>query len=910
VNKRSFITFFGLCLVTAVAAAEPAPLFPFVLPWDDASPGITDLSGWLPKPAGKFGPVRVGPDGHLYTGGRRLRLNGVDLAFSAAFPTHDQADKVAARLAKFGNNIVRFHIMDMQRFPNGLLARDTKDTRSFAPEALDRLDYFTAQLIQRGVYIYLCTLNYRPFNAADGLPSEIEQMSAPYQGRHVVGFFNPKEIELQKEYDRTLLLHRNSSTGKTYAADPAVAMIEINNENGLLHAWLGGTLDQLPEVFRMELRRQWDEWLKGRYATTERLRDAWSEGAQPLGGELLKNADFSHGQDGWTLELHQPAAATAKVTGDAPADLHGARSVCVDVQKIGTESWHVRFEQFGLKLLPKQGYTATWWAKGETPMALRVSLAMGHSPWQTLGREGTVQLSTEWQAYRLVVQPDSGAENTRLVFDPPMQTGRIWLAGISLRPGGVTGLPAGETLQAGTVASLPHDKLADRSSSATRDWVRFLWETEDAYWQTRYRYLKDELKVQGVVIGTVVGCSTPNLMAKLDCIDSHAYWQHPVFPGRPWDSSNWYVRNVSMVNARGGLLPGLALHRVLDKPFCITEYGHPAPNTFCSEGSLLRGAYAGLQDWDYLSTSRFAQRNDFPLRRIRQWFDIDQHPTKMMTLIPAAAMFLRGDVAPAKQQVVAILDRQQELDLLPGQYPWSLVDLGPRGVPPETTLVHRVALAVEGQTVPPDALRPDQVKLPIDDFVSDTGQLRWDLRRPGHGVVTINTPRSKAVVGYGGGQRYELGGLVIEPGQTRQDGWSAVTLTAIEGDLATAPSRWLITATGHVENTDMGWKNTEHTSVGNDWGKAPTLVEGIPARFTVPFAAEHVEVWALDERGQRRITVPCQPAPGSHAVIAIGPEWKTLWYEVAVHGPSSDARRNRFQPKTAIAATPACLASP
>ena len=35
----------------------------------------------------------------------------------------------------------------------------------------------------------------------------------------------------------------------------------------------------------------------------------------------------------------------------------------------------------------------------------------------------------------------------------------------------------------------------------------------------------------------------------------------------------------------------------------------------------------------------------------------------MVTLIPAAAMFLRGDVAPAKQQVVAVLDRQQELDL-------------------------------------------------------------------------------------------------------------------------------------------------------------------------------------------------------------------------------------------------------
>ena len=376
-SARTFVIFWGLCLVTTVAAADPAALFPFVLPWDDASPGITDLSGWLPKPAGKFGPVHVGRDGHLYTGDRRLRLNGVDLAFSAAFPTHHQADKVAARLAKFGNNIVRFHIMDMQRFPNGLLAQDAKDTRTFDPEAFDRLDYFTAQLIRHGVYLYLCTLNYRPFNAADGLPPAIEQFGAPFQGRHVVGFFDPTEIKLQQEYDRKMLLHRNAYTGKTYAADPAVAMVEINNENGLLHAWLGGTFDGLPEVFQTELRGKWNEWLKGRYATTDRLRRAWGEGAEPLGDELLNNADFAHGQDGWTLELHPPAAASANVTDEAPTGLRGARSVCVGVQKIGTEPWHVRFEQFGLKLRAEQGYTATWWAKAESPSILRVSLAMG-----------------------------------------------------------------------------------------------------------------------------------------------------------------------------------------------------------------------------------------------------------------------------------------------------------------------------------------------------------------------------------------------------------------------------------------------------------------------------------------------------------------------------------------------------
>lgn len=58
-------------------------------------------------------------------------------------------------------------------------------------------------------------------------------------------------------------------------------------------------------------------------------------------------------------------------------------------------------------------------------------------------------------------------------------------------------------------------------------------------------FLKRDLRVQALIIGTATGCSTPNLMAKLDAVDSHAYWQHPVFPGRPGDESNWTVNNVS-----------------------------------------------------------------------------------------------------------------------------------------------------------------------------------------------------------------------------------------------------------------------------------------------------------------------------------------------------------------------------
>jgi hypothetical protein len=445
-----------------------------------------------------------------------------------------------------------------------------------------------------------------------------------------------------------------------------------------------------------------------------------------------------------------------------------------------------------------------------------------------------------------------------------------------------------ERVEDGTVSVFSHAQLGERTTEAQRDWLRFLWDTEDRYWQTMYRYLKDELKVKALVIGTVVGCSTPNMMAKLDCVDTHAYWCHPSFPGRPWDPQNWFVNNRTMVNERGGTLPGLALRRVLGKPFCITEYGHASPNTFVSEGHLLRAAYSGLQDWDYISASRYSHQADWDLRRIRNYFDIDQHPTKMLTLVPAAVMFLRGDVSPAKEQIVAALDKEHEIEALRHAHAWQLVHAGDAGVPPEAALIHRVTIAVEGQSAPAGALRPEQAKLKVprvagvegDTFTSDTGELSWDLSRKERGVVTFNTAKSKAVIGYGGGKRFDLGGVVVEPGPTLQDGWSAITMTAMEGDLSAAPFRLLITATGYAENTKMGWKNPEKTSVGKNWGEAPSLVEGIPARITLPLPAKNVEAWALDERGQRKTKLPAQASENGNTIIAIGPQWQTLWYEV------------------------------
>jgi hypothetical protein len=146
--------------------------------------------------------------------------------------------------------------------------------------------------------------------------------------------------------------------------------------------------------------------------------------------------------------------------------------------------------------------------------------------------------------------------------------------------------------------------------------------------------------------------------------------------------------------------------------------------------------------------------------------------------------------------------------------------------------------------------------------------------------VLVDGPRSKCVVGDFRGKPFALGDVRVDPGATRQ-GWAVVTLTARDGANFSAPGRVLVTATGMAENTGMKWTDAEKTSVGTNWGKAPSLVEGVAATITLPAPAGRVRAWALDERGARGKAIIPKGVDG-RAALAVGPEFKTVWYEVEI----------------------------
>jgi len=226
---------------------------PYSLPWDDMP---VDLSFVYEKekPAGKHGFLKTDGDRFIFEDGTEARFWGTNFNSGQIFPSHDQSEKVAKRLAKIGVNVVRFHQMDAEwatpnifQFSRG---ENKPNTLTFDPKSMDRLDYLIHCLKQEGIYVYMDLLTYRRFKAGDGVEQadKLRDAAKPYST------FNRKLIDLQKKFSLDLWTHVNPYSKLAYKDDPAIVLVEITNENDL---W---TQEVTLEPYRTELEGLYREW--------------------------------------------------------------------------------------------------------------------------------------------------------------------------------------------------------------------------------------------------------------------------------------------------------------------------------------------------------------------------------------------------------------------------------------------------------------------------------------------------------------------------------------------------------------------------------------------------------------------------------------------------------------------------
>lgn len=414
----------------------------------------------------------------------------------------------------------------------------------------------------------------------------------------------------------------------------------------------------------------------------------------------------------------------------------------------------------------------------------------------------------------------------------------------------------------------------DEAGDAQKEMLwAFLVETELEYAREMIDYFKNDLGVQALISETQASYSGVAGVYReaeySDYIDMHAYWEHPRWTGRPWSSTDWIIRNSSMVTDKeGGTLSRFGQHGVAGFPLTISEYDHPAPSFFSAEMYPMLNAVAAFQEWDGIYHFDFG--GNYNQGKISSYFSTAGHPLKQVFIPVGAALFRMETIQPAQKTV--------ELGIPPESVVGLMVEHGYRmddiweaaGAPGGLVLLHKMHVDMEAGEF---GLSED-ISQPEGDWTSDTGELTWDNTDSTEAVFTINAPAAKGAVGYIGGKEIDLNKVTIAM-DTIPANWGTITLTALDGKPIEESSKVLLVAAGRVENTGMGW-NEEHTSVSDQWGTAPTRAEGIPARIILR-DMDRFNVHALDSLGSPKAELKVITR-GGEQTIGIGAQYKTLWY--------------------------------
>ena len=818
--------------------------FPFVIPGDDASPSITNRSAKPPHFAGADGFVRI-RDGRFFTDAGRLRIWGVNTCFDGNFPSHDEAEKVAAHMAKLGINAVRMHHHDTASAPRGIWGPVVDGKRTLRPDMVDRQDYFLNELHRNGIYANLNLHVGREVTEAEGFPRE----GLPYSTRYdkYLLYFSPQARERLKEFSREYLLHENPYRKLRRVDDPAIAMIEITNENSF--STLGPEIAaSLPEPHRGEFKRQWNAWLVRHYRDTAALKQAWGAASEPLGVTLVDSDVWREGLGTWRVSQRRefPVRLAFGQSGPQP------ELPALKLEPQGLTELHGQELQFpALKLVPGQVYTLSFWVRANQARSLYLDVSnAGPNEWNAVGLRETLQLGTEWQRIHRVFRASATIPGqARLCFKFGGNDVPISLAGLTLRQGGDwIVVPTGQTVE-GRSIEIP---VAGWSEPAHRDVVKFMAETEESFIREMIEFLKKDLGVRVPITASQINYHPPEAVAATcDYTDIHAYWQHPSFPRKPWDSVDWTIKNTPMECApETDAMLSRAPLRLLDRPYTMSEWNIPDPNDYAASVVPFAAMVAALQDWDgiYFFQYHGGGEGGWNTDKMLRFFSFNGQPAKLALFTACANIYMRGDLAPLTEIAAGTFDQ-----------------------PVSSTLgiTHLIGMDPKANS-PSRASEPPGKRLATPDL-----RVVWDATNAERAHVVVNTPATRAVWGLVGGQQFDLGGVALTVGAVERN-YAAIVLTTMDGKPVEATRSALLTAVGSATNRGMKW-NESRTSVGKDWGTGPTEVNGIAAEITLPRGG--AKLFALDGRGQRMTEVAAEDG-ATASRFKLGAAHRTLWYEL------------------------------
>ncbi|MEA5512289.1 hypothetical protein VB715_21180 [Crocosphaera sp. UHCC 0190] len=230
---------------------------------------LLDLRYLNEKIAGESGFIRLSSDEKDFVKGDGKSIRFWAVNSDVWRKGYDALQDNAKFLAKRGVNMVRWHGQSVGKNKNLPLQEIDKNARQ-------QLWEYVAAMKKEGIY-----LTISPYYPNALKPQKNWTIPRDSKTFHALLFFDPELQKAYKNWLKNLLEPVNPYTGIALKDDPAIAIIQLQNEDSLLF-W---TFDQLKGRDLEILKHQFSDWLIKKYGSLEKASEAW-------GGVSIKEDNF------------------------------------------------------------------------------------------------------------------------------------------------------------------------------------------------------------------------------------------------------------------------------------------------------------------------------------------------------------------------------------------------------------------------------------------------------------------------------------------------------------------------------------------------------------------------------------------------------------------------------------------
>lgn len=380
--------------------------------------------------------------------------------------------------------------------------------------------------------------------------------------------------------------------------------------------------------------------------------------------------------------------------------------------------------------------------------------------------------------------------------------------------------------------------------------IQFKMHMTEKYYDQLYAHLR-EIGVRIPIAGTNWTQSDGFVKSheKMDFTDSHRYHYDWKWGNTERICANRPITGVPFVFAN------MARMKLPGKPFFISEWDMPWPNSYRAESPIYFAAVGALQNWSGFTIHTYSyatqlergsilgRESSSPIGGVpyregiySTWND----PAKFGLFYHAALILRRGDVTPANNRVAVYSTDLSKLQ------DTALRDLLEQKRV-DTTFDEKIPEGFH-EAVPADQPYPHPVPGKI---VSDNGQLWRDVNNR---IGAVDTERTKVLYGFMGiagvsasthkksDHSISLNGLTVDCSTD----FAVVALSSLTDAPIRESDNMLLTTIGRARNTDAIFDGEKMIDVG----KAPILAEVIRADIHLETSlGDKLKVWGINAEG-------------------------------------------------------------